>query len=168
MGVKPLIGRVFTEEEGLKGVRVAEISHRPWQRRYGGSPDILGPQDTVNDNPYEVIGVMPPAFYFMPARDIDVWMPASFPAWMIRNFTWQNSRSWEGFPRRLACSLRPVHRQIAPDVWRGGFDAVQGYGRHNHATLHDGPAEAIITRGARAYGSKPFRRRRISSVRPEK
>jgi putative ABC transport system permease protein len=28
LGVKPLIGRVFTEEEGLKGVRVAVISHR--------------------------------------------------------------------------------------------------------------------------------------------
>ena len=32
-GCKPLIGRVFTKEEGLKGVRVAEISHRLWQRR---------------------------------------------------------------------------------------------------------------------------------------
>jgi hypothetical protein len=30
----------------------------------------------LNDNPYEVIGVMPREFYFMPARDI-----SPSPAW---------------------------------------------------------------------------------------
>jgi putative ABC transport system permease protein len=92
LGVKPLVGRVFTEEEDQKGVRVAVISHRLWQRRYGGSPDILGRKISVNDNPYEVIGVMPPEFYFMPARDIDIWMPASFPPWLVRNFTWHDAQ----------------------------------------------------------------------------
>jgi putative ABC transport system permease protein len=92
LGVKPLIGRVFTEEEDEKGVPVAVISHALWQRRYGGSPDVLGRKITVNDGPYEVIGVMSREFYFMPARDIDIWMPASFPAWMRRNFTWHDAQ----------------------------------------------------------------------------
>jgi putative ABC transport system permease protein len=39
-----------------------------------------------------VIGVMPREFYFMPARDIDIWMPASFPAWMRRNFSWHDAQ----------------------------------------------------------------------------
>jgi predicted permease len=91
LGVPPLIGRVFTDEEDEKGVRVALISHGLWQRRYGGSPDVVGRKITVNDSPYEVIGVMPREFYFMPARDIAVWMPASFPAWMRRNFSWHDS-----------------------------------------------------------------------------
>ncbi|RPI26577.1 MAG: ABC transporter permease [Acidobacteria bacterium] len=91
LGVTPLIGRVFTEEEDEKGVRVVVISHGLWQRRYGGSPDVLGRNITVNDSPYEVIGVMPREFYFMPARDIDIWMPASFPAWMRTNFTWHDA-----------------------------------------------------------------------------
>ena len=91
LGVKPLIGRVFTEEEDEKGVRVVVISHGLWQRRYGGSPDVLGRKITVNDNSYEVIGVMPLEFYFMPARDIAIWMPASFPAWMRRNFSWHDA-----------------------------------------------------------------------------
>src|SRR5207249_7565881 len=91
LGVKPLIGRVFTEEEDEKGVRVAVISHGLWQRRYGGSPDVVGRKITVNDNSYEVIGVMPPEFYFMPARDIAIWMPASFSAWMRRNFSWHDA-----------------------------------------------------------------------------
>ena len=91
LGVKPLIGRAFTEEEDEKGVRVVVISHGLWQRRYGGSPDIVGRTIAVNDVAYEVIGVMPREFYFMPARDIGIWMPASFPAWMRRNFSWHDA-----------------------------------------------------------------------------
>jgi putative ABC transport system permease protein len=91
LGVTPLMGRVFTEEEDEKGARVAVISYGLWQRRYGGSPDIVGRKIIVNDSSYEVTGVMPQQFYFLPAHDIDIWMPASFPAWMRGNFTWHNA-----------------------------------------------------------------------------
>ena len=43
-------------------------------------PTWSGRTITLNDTPYEVVGVMPREFYFMPARDIDVWMPTSFSA----------------------------------------------------------------------------------------
>jgi len=92
LGVKPLIGRVFSEEEDRNGARVAVISYGLWQRRYGGSPDVLGRKIDVNDTPYEVIGVMPHEFYFLPARDIDLWMPASFPAWMRTAFGWHDEQ----------------------------------------------------------------------------
>ena len=92
LGVKPLIGRGFTEDEDEKGVSVAVISYGLWQRRYGGSPGVLGRKITINDGPREVVGVMPREFYFMPARDIDVWMPASFPAWMRTNLTWHDAQ----------------------------------------------------------------------------
>lgn len=90
LGVKPLLGRVFTEDEDRRSVRVVVISHGLWQRRFGGSPDLLGRTITVNDSPHEVIGVMPPEFYFMPARDIDIWMPASFSASMLKHFSWHD------------------------------------------------------------------------------
>ena len=35
---------------------------------------------------------MPQGFYFMPSRDIDIWMPASFPPWMRTNFGWHNAQ----------------------------------------------------------------------------
>jgi predicted permease len=92
LGVEPRIGRVFTEDEDERGVRVAVISHGLWQRRYGGSPDVLGRKISVNDSPYEVVGVLPREFYFMPARDIDIWMPVSFPAWMRTNSSWHNAQ----------------------------------------------------------------------------
>ena len=92
LGVTPRIGRVFTAEEDDKGVRVLLISHGLWQRRFGGSPDVLGRALSVNDNPYEVIGVMPPEFFFLPGPDIDIWMPASFPPWMRTSFGWHNAQ----------------------------------------------------------------------------
>src|SRR5258706_3354519 len=90
VGVKPLIGRAFNDEEDRNGGRVAVISYGLWQRRYGGSTDVLGRKIDVNDTPYEVIGVMAREFYFLPARDIDLWMPASFPAWMRKAFGWHD------------------------------------------------------------------------------
>ena len=79
LGVQPLLGRVFTEDEDNKNVRVVVISHGLWQRRFGGAADIVGRTISLNDEAYEVIGVMPRDFYFMPSREIDIWMPASFP-----------------------------------------------------------------------------------------
>jgi putative ABC transport system permease protein len=90
LGVQPLLGRVFTEDEDVHGVAVAVISHGLWQRRFGGSSGVLGRTITLNDNPYEVIGVMPRDFYFMPARDIDIWTPMSFSAQMLRQFSWHD------------------------------------------------------------------------------
>jgi putative ABC transport system permease protein len=129
LGVKPLIGRVFTEEEDEKGVRVVVISHGLWQRRYGGSPDVLGRKISVNDSPYEVIGVMPREFFFMPARDIDLWMPASFPASMRTNFSWHDAqvvaRLKPGVTlERAQESMAALSRQVTAKDFRGPHSVV--------------------------------------------
>ncbi|MCI0363489.1 MAG: ABC transporter permease [Phycisphaerales bacterium] len=92
LGVPPMLGRGFTEDEDDKTARVVVISHRLWERRFGRSPGVIGRKISLNDEPHEVIGVMPKGFYFMPSRDIDIWMPASFPPWMRTNFGWHNSQ----------------------------------------------------------------------------
>jgi putative ABC transport system permease protein len=91
LGVQPMLGRVFTQEEDEKSVRVAIISHALWQRRFGGSPAIVGRTMSINDEAYEVIGVMPQEFYFLPSRETDVWMPTSWPPWLRTNFTWHDA-----------------------------------------------------------------------------
>ena len=92
LGVQPMLGRVFTEDEDNKSVRVVVISQGLWQRRFGSLPGVVGRKILLNDEPYAVIGVMPRDFYFMPSREIDIWMPASFPGWMRTNFTWHDSQ----------------------------------------------------------------------------
>jgi predicted permease len=90
LGAQPLLGRVFSEDEDRRGVRVAVISYGLWQRRFDGSPDAVGHTIMLNDSSYEVIGVMPQEFYFMPARDIAIWIPTSFSPRMLAHFSWHD------------------------------------------------------------------------------
>ena len=86
LGSQPALGRVFTEDEDTHGVPVAVISNGLWQRRFGGSRDVIGRKIIANGSPFEIIGVMPAGFYFMPSREIDIWMPVSFSARDLSNF----------------------------------------------------------------------------------
>ncbi len=78
LGVQPAIGRTFSEEENKASAPVVLISYGLWERRYGGDRAILGRTLLMNDNKYEVIGVMPRSFVFR-NRNIDYWTPISFP-----------------------------------------------------------------------------------------
>ena len=77
LGVQPFKGRTFTEEEDRTGASLVVISYRLWQRRYGGDVSIVGKTLLLNDNRYEVIGVMPTSFLFR-RGDIDYWVPIHF------------------------------------------------------------------------------------------
>lgn len=92
LGVQAVIGRVFTEDEDVHGAHVAVISYGLWQRRFGASPDVIGRRISLNDTPYEVIGVMPREFYFLPARDIDIWTPAAFSPDHLTQFWWHDEQ----------------------------------------------------------------------------
>jgi len=81
--VKPLMGRLFTEEENQEGKNyVAAISAHLWKTRYAGAPVILGRKIRINDEPYTIIAVMPDVIpQWMEARHpglIEVWTPFAF------------------------------------------------------------------------------------------
>ena len=78
LGVRPWMGRTFTEAEQRAGTRVAVLSHALWQRRFGGDAGILGRKIQLNDEPFEVIGVMPPAYCY-PTRNHELWTPLFIP-----------------------------------------------------------------------------------------
>jgi len=79
LGVKPAMGRVFTEEEGEIGspAPVVVISHGMWQRRFNGDATILGKTITLDNVPHAIIGVMPPNFSFL-QDNADFWSPSGF------------------------------------------------------------------------------------------
>lgn len=75
LGVQPFLGRAFTREEDKHGARaVAVISYGLWQRRFGGSRDILKRQIRLDSQDYDIVGVMPQGFAY-PERKVDVWAP---------------------------------------------------------------------------------------------
>jgi predicted permease len=77
LGVTPTLGRTFTDDEDRDGAALVVISHRLWQRRFAGDPSVVGRTLLMNDNRYEVVGVMPPAFVFRD-REIEYWVPIHF------------------------------------------------------------------------------------------
>ena len=67
LGVTPVIGRLLVAGDSAWGShRVVVLSHRLWQRRYGGSSDILGQSIQLNATPYTVVGVAPPDMVIAP------------------------------------------------------------------------------------------------------
>jgi len=80
LGVRPVLGRSFTAEENGegKGLPVAVLSHRLWQRRFGGDPQVLGKEFRMNGQVFTVIGVAPENFGgMMPAVTAQMWLPAA-------------------------------------------------------------------------------------------
>jgi len=76
LGVPPLLGRTFTADDERNREAVVVLSHRLWQRRFGGATSALGHMLEVDGRPLKIIGVMPPAFQF-PTRDVQHWEPAA-------------------------------------------------------------------------------------------
>ena len=71
---RPLMGRVFRPEEDQPGAEHEVIlSYRTWQRRFGGDPAILGRSLQLNQESYQVVGVMGPDFNW-PNR-AELWVP---------------------------------------------------------------------------------------------
>ena len=74
LGVKPLLGRAFTAEEGRSGgPAVALISYALWQRHFGGSSGIIGQFLQLDSRSYAIVGVLPPGFDLPSAAEI--WVP---------------------------------------------------------------------------------------------
>jgi putative ABC transport system permease protein len=63
LGAQPQIGRGFLPEDlKERGGLVVALSHGLWQRRFGGSPEVIGKPLTLDGVAFTVVGVMPPNF----------------------------------------------------------------------------------------------------------
>jgi putative ABC transport system permease protein len=65
LGVRPMLGRDFTAEDGAPDAPGGVIlGHGFWQRRFGAARDIVGKTIQLDGGSYTVAGVMPPGFQF--------------------------------------------------------------------------------------------------------
>ena len=80
LGVAPALGRGIAESDDRAGApAIVVLSYGAWQRRFGGSPGVIGRQLTVNREPATIVGVMPAGFAF-PSADTEMWVPMAFTA----------------------------------------------------------------------------------------
>ncbi|HET9165282.1 MAG TPA: ABC transporter permease [Candidatus Angelobacter sp.] len=80
LGVQPLLGRTFTEDEGQSGgPQVVLLSEGLWKQAFNADRDIAGKTIRVNGKPRTVVGVMPASFRFpeMMGQDLHkgLWLP---------------------------------------------------------------------------------------------
>jgi len=83
LGIQLAFGRSFLAEDDHPGYNhVAMLSHRVWQERFGADKDIVGKINRLNDETYNVVGVLPTDFQlatnpagFQARSQIDVWVP---------------------------------------------------------------------------------------------
>ena len=64
LGVRPILGRVFTQQEEDAHQPLAVLSYALWLNRYQRDPRILGSSIVLDRKPYTIIGVMPRSFQF--------------------------------------------------------------------------------------------------------
>jgi len=88
LGVEAHIGRTFLpEEDRAGGAPVALLSYGLWQRRFGGSREIIGKPITLAAQPYTVVGVLPAGFQILQPADVFV----AFKPWAA---TLPDDRNW--------------------------------------------------------------------------
>jgi hypothetical protein len=76
-GVHAALGRTFAPEEDQPGaVPVVVLSHSAWQTYFGADPDILRHTILLDENKYQVIGVLQPGAF--DRDEIKFWRPLVF------------------------------------------------------------------------------------------
>lgn len=99
LGVSPLLGRNFQPSDDRRaGPTVIILSDAFWRRRFGADRTIIGRQVTLDDNRYQVVGVMPNDFENVLAPAADLWAPLQYDV--------TEGRAW-GHHLRTVGRLRP-------------------------------------------------------------
>ena len=76
LGVEPILGRALNRADDVAGTEnVLVITHGLWQRRYGGSREVIGRRLMMNERPFTIVGVMPPDVEY--PRGVEAWMTAA-------------------------------------------------------------------------------------------
>ncbi|MGV8038740.1 MAG: ABC transporter permease [Thermoanaerobaculaceae bacterium] len=133
LGLTPAAGRLLTAaEETFGGNRVALLSHRLWQRRFGGKPDVVGRTATIDGVVTTVIGVMPPGVAFPP--DCDLWLPLALPP--------QRAADRSDYFLFVIGRLRP---DVTVDSARAEISSIAGTLARDHAEQMAGWGATVLT-----------------------
>ena len=126
----PALGRLIEERDMAPGAnRVVLLTHRYWQQRFGADPAVVGRPVTLDDEPFVVIGVLPPDAYVPGAAlaEVEAWKPLTASIDNVANRSWRGftaiGRRREGVSREaLGAELDAVRARLAaayPEANRG-------------------------------------------------
>ena len=131
LGSGPHLGRTFSEREEFEGAPRIVITDGLWARQFHRAPEIVDRTVQLNEQPFEVIGVLPPDFAFpAPGTHVDAYIPISH-----RDYGGRGARPLQAVARlkpgvttaHAQAELRAIGARLAAagpaDNLRGGADA---------------------------------------------
>src|SRR2546430_9363630 len=127
LGVPPLLGRTFTQQEDEEQQQVAVLSYGMWRSRFHGDANVLGSKILLYRKPYTVIGVMPRDFEFPlnpgHVNHSELWLPLSLEP---EEFTAGSAASWNS---RMVGRLKPrlTAQQAPSDAERAARETMRDY-----------------------------------------
>jgi putative ABC transport system permease protein len=78
LGVKAVHGRTFLPEEDQRGRdHVVLITDSYWRTRFGADPGVVGQKIILDNQSFEIVGVLPPEFEALDLGFYQVWAPVS-------------------------------------------------------------------------------------------
>jgi putative ABC transport system permease protein len=109
LGTPPALGRIYTQAEWVPGcLQGVLISDGLWKRQFGSDPHVIGRRVRIDEDPYTVIGVMPPEFRHpgnTVAGDVDIWSACGFSADPFPSPPTRSRRLFPGVLGRLKAGI---------------------------------------------------------------
>src|SRR5579864_2581527 len=139
LGVTPMLGRIFTEQDDSPGSPDTVIlGYGYWRKKFGGDKSVIGRSLTIDGKPTEIIGVLPQTFHFLDWQDQALYLPFKWD----RNKMHLGNYSYEGIAR-----LKPgvTMEQASADIARmipivmSSFPAPEGFSLKLFQDAHIGP-----------------------------
>jgi putative ABC transport system permease protein len=120
LAVRPQLGQTFQEiDDQPGGSRRAVLSDALWRQAFAGDPEVIGRSiDVGRSEPFEVIGIMPPAFRF--PQDADMWL--SLAGWIDERTYRQASRRRDFHSLWVVARIKPG---VTLDEARAELNTIQ-------------------------------------------
>ena len=125
LGVRPQIGRVFTQKDEVPGfINAIVLSDGFWRRQYGADPNVIGTSLRLDGDLYQIFGVMPAGFRH-PGKTIetaeDVYVAAGYNAPPFPVPPLRSARMLPGAIARLKPGLSVAEAQARLETFAAGL-----------------------------------------------
>ncbi len=152
LGVKPAIGRNFTDKETDSQTNVIILTDGFWRERFNSDPNILGRDTRINGIPRKIVGVLPPGFRFL-SSEARVFLP-------IKSDMEQRgpkARHSGGGDTQMIARLKPGATFA---------EAQAQIDAHNAAVEEDNPEAKMMAEAGFRSLVRPLHAEHVRSIRP--
>ena len=146
LGVRPLFGRQFQDDDLAPGAQPAIILSYPlWRRVFGDDANVIGRKIQINSVATTIIAVLPPSFVG-PTFSAEALLPLNVPG-VLRSAQFSRQRAWRSVGR-LRAGVTPAALESELALLRGRI-AAQYPEITNAGVIRPVPLHGAMVRGAR-------------------